>query len=137
VDFEKAYDRVDWNFLKLTLSEFEFPHSIINLITSWITSPSLSLKWNGEKLDNFKPKRVLRQCDPLSPYLFVLCMKKISLMIQHQVSNDIWKPISISREGPSFSNYCLLMIVFSLLKPRAHKLNWSEMHCKIFVRLQD
>jgi len=104
VDFEKAYDRVDWDFLRLTLTDFGFPLSIINLIVSCITSPSFSFNWNGERLNSFKPKRGLRQGDPLSPYLFVLCMEKLSLMIHHEVSTNIWKPVKISRDGPCFSH---------------------------------
>lgn len=72
IDFEKAYDRVDWNFLRLTLSEFGFPSSIVNLNMNCTTSSSLALKWNNQKLDAFAPKRGLRQGDPMSPYLFVL-----------------------------------------------------------------
>lgn len=84
IDFEKAYDRVDWNFLRLTLIDFGFPSQIVNLIMNCITSTTLTLKWNSEKLESFAPKRGLRQGDPMSPYLFVLCMEKISLLIQQK-----------------------------------------------------
>jgi len=60
MDFEKAYDRVNWDFFRLTFTKFGFPSSIINLVMSCITSSFLSLEWNGEKLGSFKPKRALR-----------------------------------------------------------------------------
>lgn len=81
IDFEKAYDRVDWQFLRLTLSEFGFPHHSINLIMSCVTQANLSVKWNNEGLERFAPTRGLRQGDPMSPYLFVLCMEKLALLI--------------------------------------------------------
>jgi len=62
--------------MRMTLLEFGFPSIVVNFIMSHITFSSLSLKRNGEKLDNFKPKRGLRQEDPLSPYLFVFCLEK-------------------------------------------------------------
>lgn len=79
IDFEKVYDRVDWNFLRLALVDFGFPSPIITLIANCIIASSLALKWNGEKLDNFAPNRGLRQGDPMSPYLFVLCMEKLAM----------------------------------------------------------
>lgn len=84
IDFKKAYDRVDWNFLRLTLIDFGFPSQIVNFIMNCTTSKTLTLKWNSEKLESFAPKRGLRQGDPMSPYLFVLCMEKISLLIQQK-----------------------------------------------------
>lgn len=89
IDFEKTYDRVDWNFLRLTLLEFGFPIPTIELIMSCITSSSLSLKWNNEVLEAFKPNRGLRQGDPMSPYLFVLCMEKLSLLIQESAAKEM------------------------------------------------
>jgi len=38
VDFEKVYNGVDWNFLRLTLTKFEFAPFFMNLIMSCITS---------------------------------------------------------------------------------------------------
>lgn len=113
IDFEKAYDRVDWHFLKLTLQEFGFPSHIINLIMSCTTSSTLSPKWNNEKLESFVQTRGLRQGDPLSPYLFVLCMEKLALMTQEKVNNKQWLPIKISKNGPPishlfFADDCLL-----------------------------
>lgn len=60
IDFEKAYDWVNWEFLKLTLTEFGFPSKIIGLITSCTTTSSLSLKWNNEILERFSPTRSLQ-----------------------------------------------------------------------------
>lgn len=86
IDLEKAYDRVSWDFLEYTLGGFAFPESTITLIMWCVKSSSLALLWNGEKLDPFTPTRGLRQGDPLSSYLFVLCMEMLALNIQHKVS---------------------------------------------------
>nr|KYP51344.1 hypothetical protein KK1_026773 [Cajanus cajan] len=68
-----------------------------------ITSTSLSLLWNGNKLDGFKPVRGLWQGDPLSPYLFVLCMEYFGMMIQWEVEEGTWKPIHLTRHGLKLS----------------------------------
>lgn len=82
IDFEKTYERVDWDFLELTLRDFAFPPLTVHLIMSCITFSSLSLKWNDAELDSFTPNKWLRQGDPLLPYLFVLSMEKLTILIQ-------------------------------------------------------
>ncbi|XP_019460062.1 PREDICTED: uncharacterized protein LOC109359821 [Lupinus angustifolius] len=64
----------------------------------------VSLLWNGSKLDSFKPSRGLRQGDPLSPYLFVLCMEKLALLLTKKVDLGMWQPIKLSRGGPPLSH---------------------------------
>lgn len=46
----------------------------------------------------------MRQGDPLSPYLFVLCIERLSQMISNLVAQKVWKPICLSRNGPPISH---------------------------------
>ncbi|XP_072064218.1 uncharacterized protein [Arachis hypogaea] len=60
--------------------------------------------WNGDALNEFQPSRGIRQGDPLSPYIFVLCMERLSHLINDAVSMGFWKPIRLSREAPELSH---------------------------------
>ncbi|WCJ39636.1 RNA binding RNA-directed DNA polymerase [Euphorbia peplus] len=104
LDMEKAYDRVSWFFLRATLSLAGFSDHWVSLIMSCVEASDMKVLWNGEKLNGFKPSRGLRQRDPLSSYLFVLCIERLGHMIEDAVSCSNWSPISISRGGVSLSH---------------------------------
>lgn len=69
-----------------------------------MSSSFLSLLWNGRRLPSFSPTRGLRQEDRISPYLFVLCMKKLSIAIREAVQDGRWKPVRVSKNGRPFSH---------------------------------
>ncbi|OMO68562.1 reverse transcriptase [Corchorus capsularis] len=104
VDLEKAYDRISWDFLRWVLMDLDLPSTLINLIMFCITSTRMNILWNGELTKYFQPSRGLRQGDPLSPYLFVLCLQKLSDMIDSAVDSGSWKTIKMTRRGPSLSH---------------------------------
>lgn len=60
LDLQKAYDSVDWGFLKETLEVFGFPKVFIKLILFSLEESSISVLWNGVKQVPFKPGRGLR-----------------------------------------------------------------------------
>jgi hypothetical protein len=84
IDLEKAFDRLEWSFVRRVLIHFGFPPSIIKLILSCISSTSTSLLLNGGRLDSFFALRGLRQCNSLSPYLFLLCMEYLGALIDRE-----------------------------------------------------
>ena len=71
LDLQKAYDRVNWSFIKVVLIKFGFNEVFINWIIECITSVPFEVLINGGKSENFKPKRGLRQGYPLSLYIFI------------------------------------------------------------------
>lgn len=104
IDFEKAYDRLRWTFIRDTLLQMNIPLLLVNVIMECVTSASLKVLWNGEPSQSFKPSRGIRQGDPLSPYLFVMCMERLYQTIEEAIVQERWKPIRASRDGPLLSN---------------------------------
>ncbi|GJV60546.1 putative reverse transcriptase domain, reverse transcriptase zinc-binding domain protein [Tanacetum coccineum] len=88
VDIQKAYDTVDWAFLKSILNGFGFHPRMIGWIMECVTSTSFSLSINGSLHGYFKGKRGLRQGDPMSPYLFTLVMEVLTLMLSKRVRDS-------------------------------------------------
>ncbi|XP_060190388.1 uncharacterized protein LOC132619521 [Lycium barbarum] len=75
VDIRKAYDSVEWPFLKMVLLEFGFPSKLVDLIMECVTIVQYSLLVNGGLTPLFKAKKGLRKGDSMCPYLFVLAME--------------------------------------------------------------
>jgi hypothetical protein len=106
VDLEKAYDRLEWSFIREVLLFFNFPSRSVDLILECVSSSSISILFNGGQLEVFRPFRGIRQGDPLSPYLFILCMEYLSLKISDACIAKSWKPIKASRSGPTSFALC-------------------------------
>lgn len=104
IDLEKAYDRVDWQFLDNVLRSVGFQPRLRQVIRSCLESSSLSVVWNGTRLEPFTPQRGLRQGDPLSPYLFVLCMEVLGHHIANAVDQKQWKPVQVGKKGIRLSH---------------------------------
>jgi ribonuclease HI len=126
VDLAKAYDKLSWEFIWRVLIEIKFPEVLINVIMHAVTSVMTNVKWNGARSNYFKPQRGIRQGDPISPYLFVLCMDKLSHLILHSVSEGQWHGIRAGRNGPIVSH---LMFADDLLL--FGEASERQMHCVI------
>ncbi|GJX80283.1 uncharacterized protein Tco_0328432 [Tanacetum coccineum] len=88
VDIQKAYDTVDWKFLKKILIGFRFHSRMVSCIMECVTSTSFSVSINGSLYGFFKGKRGLHQGDPLSPYLFTLVMEILTLTLKRKALDD-------------------------------------------------
>jgi hypothetical protein len=104
VDLSKAYDKLSWEFIWRILCELKLPINMVNVIMHAVTSVETNVKWNGARSEYFRPQRGIRQGDPISPYLFVLCMDKLSHLILHTVNQGVWRGIQAGRNGPMVSH---------------------------------
>lgn len=77
IDLEKAYDKLKWDFIKDTLIDIGLPNNFFSLVWYCISTPKMRLLWNGEALEEVRPSRSLKQGDPISPCLFVLCIERL------------------------------------------------------------
>ena len=104
IDLEKAYDRLEWSFVQDTLKLFNIPDYLVNVIMSYILSSSVAVLLNEGDLEESHLMRGIRQGNPLSPYLFIMCMEVLGFIIKDKCDSKLWDPMKASRGGLAFSH---------------------------------
>ena len=117
LDMSKAYDWVELVYLDNVMRKMGFREKWIGLIMVCIKMVTYSILVNGEPQGLIQPTKGIRQRDPLSPFLFLLCTEGLHELIQKSARMGELKGLSISRNGPQLTH--LLFADDSLLFCRA------------------
>ena len=82
LDINKAYDRVEWEFLRNIMLKIGFSAKWVDLAMQGMSSSSYSVLINGEPWGFISPSQGIKQGDSLSPYLFLFCVKGLSALLR-------------------------------------------------------
>jgi hypothetical protein len=99
LDMMKAYNRVEWHYLEAMLQKLGFDDNFVRLILKCVSSVRFAVKVNGELLPFFTPSRGLRQGDPMSPYLFLICGEGLTALLNNY-GTHIDRGIRVSFRSP-------------------------------------
>ncbi|KAL5848336.1 hypothetical protein ACOSQ4_006349 [Xanthoceras sorbifolium] len=128
LDMSKAYNKVEWPFIRGMMLKLGFSDSWIWKIMMCVSSVSYSYLINGEARDFLKPSRGLRQGDYLSPYLFLLCAEGLSSLFRSTEARGEIHGIQCGQGGPRISH--LFFIDNNLVFLQA-----SETECSAVTRI--
>ncbi|GKV41384.1 hypothetical protein SLEP1_g48927 [Rubroshorea leprosula] len=103
-DFEKAYDKVCWEFLDYMMLRMGFGQKWKNWIIECLKTAEVSVLLNGSTTRQFKMQRGLRQGDPLSPFLFLIVAEGLNGIISSTVSLGMISGIEIGQCGMSVTH---------------------------------
>ena len=88
LDFEKAFDSLDWKCMTEALKACQFGDDICRWIATFYRKTDSTVIVNGQPSSWFSIEQagqMCRQGDPVSPYLFVLCVEILGIMIRENV----------------------------------------------------
>lgn len=86
IDFEKAYDKVHWDFLDEVMNRKGFPEVWRQWIMQTVHGVRVCININGQRSGYFRTYKGLRQGEPLSPLLFNLVADTLSSLMDKSIS---------------------------------------------------
>ena len=103
LEMSKAYDRVEWVFMENLMKRMSFCSRWIGLIMECVCTVSYYVPVNGESKGMINPTRGIRQGDPLSPFLFLLCTEGLHGLIKKDARNKEVNGFSLYKRGPKLT----------------------------------
>lgn len=88
LDISKAYDRVEWQFLRGIILKLGLDENWTRLAMEAVCIASYSILIKGEPRGLVTPTRGINQGNPFAPYLFLVCAKGLSAMLQKAEENQ-------------------------------------------------
>nr|GEV09503.1 putative RNA-directed DNA polymerase, eukaryota, reverse transcriptase zinc-binding domain protein [Tanacetum cinerariifolium] len=105
VEFEMAYDSVNWNYLDYILQQCGFGQKWHGWVSECLKSARTSILINGSPTLEFSIKRGLRQGDPLSPFLFILIMEALHIAIKDAIHSDLISRVDVGNPSMQISHF--------------------------------
>jgi hypothetical protein len=99
VDFEKAYDSVEWSFLDYMLGRFGFCAKWKDWIRACVFAGNMSVLINGSPSEEINIQRGLKQGDPLAPFLFLLVAEGLGGIVKKAVELNKFKGFQMGNNG--------------------------------------
>jgi hypothetical protein len=127
LDMAKAYDKMEWEFIREVLLASGFPPNFTKIIMECISTVSYQILINGQPSRCIVPERGIRQGDPLSPYVFILCDNVLSGLMHKEPQNNNLHGIQIARGAPKITH--LLFADDSLFFARANQQEAESINC--------
>ena len=90
IDLSKAYDHVNWTYLRVIMTKMVFFVPFITWVMSSISSVSFVVLINGVASSFFRSGRRLRQDCPLAPLLFLIVVEGLSRSIINAQNNGVF-----------------------------------------------
>lgn len=75
LDLSKSYSRVEWAYLEAIIRKMSFQERWISLSKMCVRKISYSVLINGQPKGRIIPTKGLRQFNPISLHLFLLCVE--------------------------------------------------------------
>ncbi|KAM6580302.1 hypothetical protein CsatA_004076 [Cannabis sativa] len=104
LDMSKAYDRVEWSFLRAMMARMGFASKWIDLIMACVSMVRYRVVYNGHVLDPISPSRGIFQSDPLSTYLFIIGAEGLSALIQKFEANKLIQGCKVAQRVPPITH---------------------------------
>lgn len=119
------------DYLETILVTFGFPQRLTNLLLYCVKIASFLVLINGVPNGPIVPSRGLRERDPLSPYLLLLCTEGLVSLLKNAAPNCTLVSIKVCRRAPQLKH--LLFTEDSLVfckENREPSQTMLEVHCK-------
>jgi len=99
VDYEKAYDSVEWDFLEYMMSRLGFDVKWIKWIKSYLNFASVSILINACPTKEFRPSRGLRQGNPFAPFFVSIVAEGLARLVREASRIGVLEEVRVGRLG--------------------------------------